>query len=108
MTDEQLQLQDGLAFYRLLQDEKMAAALERLCRRLNDDAIGRWEQDKTPTKDYSKKWLKGSREMAGCFLPAIKQMAQDSMDESDAAREAETLMRSSADDGMGSGDLSIA
>ena len=105
MTDEQMQ--DGIAFYRLLQDEKMAAALERLCRRLNDDAIGRWEQDKTPTKDFSKKWLKGSREMAGCFIPAIKQMAEDAIAEQDAAKEAQVQVRSSADDGMGSGDLAI-
>lgn len=105
MTEEQMQ--DGIAFYRLLQDEKMATALERLCRRLNDDAIGRWEQDKTPTKDYSKKWLKGSREMAGCFIPAIKQMADDSIAEQEAAKEAQVQIRSSADDGMGSGDLAI-
>ena len=45
--------------------------------------------------------------MAGCFIPAIKQMADDALAEQEAAKEAQVQIRSGADDGMGSGDLAI-
>ena len=104
LTDEQVQ--DGLAFARLKQDEKAWPAIERLVRRLHDDAIARWADDKSG--DYGKKWLKGSREMAAAIIPAIEGLAQDAIKSVESEKEAQVIARTTAEDGMGSGDLAIA
>jgi len=105
LSDEQRQ--DGLAFARLIQDEKTWPALERLVRRLHDDAIQKWADSKDGDQ-YTKKWLRGAREMAGGFLPAVQQLAQDAIQSIEAEKEAQVIARTTAEDGLGSGDLAIA
>ena len=106
MTLTEEQVQDGLAFARLKQDEQAWPALERLARKLHDDAIARWADDKSG--EYGKKWLKGAREMASAIIPAIEQAARDSVENVESEKEAQVIARTTAEDGMGSGDLAIA
>jgi hypothetical protein len=103
LTDEQIQ--DGLAFARLVADDRTWPALQRLVARFNDSAIAKWEQD---DKDqFTKKWLRGYRECAGDVLPAVVQLAQDAQAAVQAAKDLERVEKF-AEDGMGSGDLAIA
>lgn len=104
LTDEQVQ--DGLAFARLIEDTRAWPALERLVKQLHDDAIKEWESDQTG--ELSKKWLRGARGMASALLPAIVQRAQDAQAQIVANREAEEVVRSRSEEGLGSGDLAIA
>lgn len=96
------QLQDGLAFAKLMEDEKTWPALQRLIRKLHDDCITRWEKE-----DLSKKWLAGSREMAGAFIPALTQLALDAQGQIDGEKESRTA-HPLPEEGLGAGDLAIA
>lgn len=103
LTDEQVQ--DGLAFSRLMEDEYQWPALQRLVARLQDDAIRVWQEDQTD--QFSKKWLRGSREMAMNFLNAIQGLSEQACVQVTAQKEAEQLVKSRSDEGMGSGDLAL-
>ena len=103
LTDEQVQ--DGLAFARLRADEKAWPALERLVRKLTEDGITAWQED--TTGERSKKWLRGWRELARGIIPAMDQLASDALTHVAAKKEAETIVRTQSDEGLGSGDLAI-
>ena len=99
-------VQDGLAFARMMADERLWPALKRMLNRMNDDAIGMWERD--DTEQHTKKWLRGYREAVGGVEGKITQIAELAKSHVIAAQEAEKIVRSVSDDGIGSGDLSIA
>lgn len=102
LTDEQVQ--DGLAFARMVADDKLWPALQRLTARLNADAIAKWEADTTDA--FSKKWLRGYREAIGEFLPRVADQARDAQNHLAVAREVEKVLP--VQEGLGAGDLAIA
>lgn len=96
-------VQDGLAFAKLMEDERIWGALLRLVAKFNSDAIERWESD--TTGEYSKKWLRGYRQAAGDLLPRIASIAQSAKVHLESkTTEEQAMLRS--DEGMGSGDIS--
>jgi len=105
LTDEMVR--DGLAFAELLKDERLWPAVKRLLTKLNEDAISRWEADKGPEREYSRKWLRGYREALGDVTLRIVDTSNLAANHLTAAKEAEAVTRSVPDDGMGSGDLAI-
>ena len=107
MLSEQLseeRVKDGFALSRIKDDEQAWAALGRLVLRMNADVIDQWSRDKTIKRSY----VDGARSSLGAILPAILQMIEDSQTVAEEQKHSLTIVRSSADDGVGSGDLAIA
>jgi len=104
LSDEMFK--DGRACAELMADERLWPAVLRLLKAMNEDAISRWEADKTD--EYSKKWLRGYREALGDVSLRIVESSQRAATHLAAVKDAELVTRSMSDDGMGSGDLAIA
>ena len=104
LTDDMVQ--EGLAFAKLMEDERQWNALTSLLRRLNEDAIARWSEG--DGDKYTKKWLRGYREALMDITARIVQQANDSAAYVEAKREGERQIRLSPDNGSGTGDLAIA
>jgi hypothetical protein len=104
LTDEMVQ--DGLAFGRLLEDDRTWPAIKRLLAKLNEDAIALWEADESDA--YSKKWLRGYRQALTDVALRVEEKSQRAQNHVLAARETAKRERALSDDGMGSGDLAIA
>jgi hypothetical protein len=96
-------LQDGRALGKIRADEAQWAALERLVRRLDDDAIRKW----TDGENVKKQWLRGAREMVAALLPAIEQAVDKATAIEEREKQAVEGLRSVAETGGGSGDLAI-
>ena len=108
MIGEQLSVEakrDCFLFAKLTADVEIWPALQRLVKRLHDDAITEWEMDKTG--DKSKKWLAGSRNMAQQFIRAIEETAKDAQTVAEEEKHAQVVVKSHSEDGVGSGDLAI-
>lgn len=101
------QIQDGLAFAEIMDDERAWAAIARLIGKFNADAISHWA-DNPDGGPYSKKWLRGYRQAISDFMPRMAQMAQDSLAHLEAAKQAKDIVKSKSEEGLGSGDLAIA
>jgi hypothetical protein len=102
---------DGLALNRALHDnEDLLPALVAIAKRMNDDAIAKWTaaESRDGENPYSKKWLRGYREAAADFVPNIQQRIQDAVSELESRQDERRLLKSRAEDGIGSGDLAIA
>lgn len=104
LSDESVQ--DGLAFARLMEDERLYGAFIRMLAQFNADAISKFEQD--DDGKYTKKWLRGYREALNDMSMRIMQKAQDSAAFVQAKREGEKQIKAISDDGRGSGNLAIA
>lgn len=98
------QRMDAFALARLKADEEMWGALKRLVEQVDRDIIAKWSQDDT----IKKAWLRGAREAVGCILPAVEQSIRDASEVVEEEKHVAIAARSTSDDGIGSGDLSIA
>lgn len=95
------ELADGQMFSKWLSQEGTSEALGRLVTKLKQDVWNQYISDEST----SKKWLKGSMEMAENIIPAIESLAKRTLDEIEAEKQAKTVVRVAADDGFGSGDF---
>ena len=101
MTEQEVE--EGLILRRLIEHEDYGPALERLAKKLEEDAVGQFCDDESK----GKKWLKGARETARAIIPAIKTRAEAAGTVLEERKEQAASVRSGADDGMGSGDVAL-
>lgn len=102
LSDDQKQrIADGIAFRRLMEDENVWPALERLIKHMRDDAMATFAQEDS----LSRKWLKGVLDTCDLLLANVKLMVSDSQRAIDEEKELEMASRSRAEDGAGAGDF---
>ena len=98
-------VKDGLALYRIMDDERQWKSFTDLLSKLNADAISAWEGD--DEGKYPKKWLRGYRQALSDVRARIEQRANDAATFVEAKREGEKQIREMADTGSGAGDLAL-
>lgn len=82
-------------------DEELWPALQRLVKRIREDATETFAGD----PNLKRAWLKGALDSCGFFLANIAQTAEDAQKTLEEERQAREVARSVAEDGVGSGDF---
>lgn len=100
LPDEQVQ--DGLAFARLMADERVWPALQRLLAKLKEDAIVQFTDER---EGATKKWLKGYRQCLDDLQARMVDSTNLATNHVENKKLVSDAARSMADEGMGVGDI---
>lgn len=97
------EVEEGLVLSRLMEHEDFWPAIQAVVKRIENDAVHGFLSD----EKKGRKWLKGYLEAIRSVVPAIATKATDSETVIQEYRDQVDTVRSRAEDGQGSGDLSL-